>query len=84
MKPIRVAAAVIKIAEQILIAKRPLDKHQGGLWEFPGGKIEAGEKDLDALSRELLEEINIQITDAKLMETISFDYSDEDKSQSEV
>ena len=40
------------------------------------GRPIGGEKDIDALSRELLEEINIQIKDAKLMETISFDYSD--------
>ena len=41
MKRIHVAAAVIRGPESsVLIAKRPLDKHQGGLWEFPGGKVE--------------------------------------------
>lgn len=48
-------------AKQILIAKRLEHVHQGGLWEFPGGKVEAGERNLDALERELLEEVGISI-----------------------
>lgn len=46
---------------QLLIAKRPLDKPYGGLWEFPGGKIELNESPEEALQRELLEELNIKI-----------------------
>lgn len=47
--------------KQILIAKRLEHVHQGGLWEFPGGKIEAGESIIDALDRELFEELDIRI-----------------------
>ena len=46
---------------QILIAKRPLHKPYGGLWEFPGGKIEPNESPTIALKRELLEELNIAL-----------------------
>ena len=52
MRRIHVMAAVIRDAERrILIAKRPDDAHQGGLWEFPGGKLEPGESRLEALQR---------------------------------
>ena len=63
MKRIHVAAAVIRgVDGQILLAKRPEDKHQGGLWEFPGGKVEAGETVPSALARELDEELGIRPT----------------------
>lgn len=59
---IHVAAAVILAADQrILIARRPEHKHQGGLWEFPGGKVEAGETPEAALIRELAEELGIAV-----------------------
>jgi 8-oxo-dGTP diphosphatase len=47
---------------QILIAKRPLGKSFAGLWEFPGGKIEANETPLMALHREFLEEVRIELS----------------------
>ena len=50
-----VAAVIYNKAGEILIAKRPLTKHQGGLWEFPGGKINKKELPLTALTRELFE-----------------------------
>src|SRR5690606_26440609 len=57
---IHVAAGVILNARQeVLLALRPAHKHQGGLWEFPGGKVEAGESVQEALARELLEELNL-------------------------
>ncbi len=47
--------------QEVLIAKRPEHVHQGGLWEFPGGKIEAGEPVTKALNRELFEELGIEL-----------------------
>lgn len=49
---------------QVLFAQRPPGKAYAGYWEFPGGKIEAGESDLDALVRELHEELGIRVTRA--------------------
>ena len=59
-----VAVAIIWDAncERLLIARRPTDKHVGGMWEFPGGKCEAGESIESALRREIREELGIEIT----------------------
>lgn len=77
MKRIHVAAAVIREpGGRILIAKRPLDKHQGGLWEFPGGKVEADESVQVALARELLEELGIRVTCARPLIQVRHDYAD--------
>lgn len=60
--PIHVAVAVIRdVHGRILISRRPDHVHQGGRWEFPGGKVEAGESVLDALKREVREELDIGI-----------------------
>ena len=77
MKRIHVAAAVIRGADGcILIARRPADKHQGGLWEFPGGKVEAGEAVEVALARELEEELGIRPTAARPLIQVRHDYPD--------
>jgi len=76
MKRILVAAAVIRRAGKILIAQRPLDKHQGGLWEFPGGKVEEGEPVQQALVRELEEELGITATAVRSLIRITHDYPD--------
>lgn len=77
MKRIHVMAAVIRnAAGQILIAKRPDDAHQGGLWEFPGGKLETGEDRATGLRRELLEELGISVTQARPLIDIRHDYPD--------
>ncbi len=49
--------ALIERDGLVLVARRPLDKHLGGLWEFPGGKIEPGETAANALHREIREEL---------------------------
>ncbi|WP_373083932.1 8-oxo-dGTP diphosphatase MutT [Zhongshania sp.] len=62
----------------ILIARRANDAHQGGLWEFPGGKVEAGEGVCDALARELHEElgIHIELASCRSLIEINHDYGD--------
>ncbi|WP_067862387.1 Nudix family hydrolase [Neptuniibacter marinus] len=76
-KLIHVAAAVIKnSAGEVLIARRSEDQHQGGLWEFPGGKVEQGESALTALSRELNEEIGIEVKEARPLIKVPYHYSD--------
>jgi 8-oxo-dGTP diphosphatase len=56
-----VMAMIFNGTNQLLIAKRPEHKSYGGLWEFPGGKIEAKESPFDATIREIREELAIQI-----------------------
>ncbi|MCW8831291.1 MAG: NUDIX domain-containing protein, partial [Gammaproteobacteria bacterium] len=51
------AAAIINNNNEVLISQRAPDAHQGGLWEFPGGKLESGESVQHALLRELGEEL---------------------------
>ena len=66
-----VAAAFIRDDRRILLAQRPKGKAMAGLWEFPGGKIEAGESPEAALVRELKEELSVEI-DAKTLKPITF------------
>jgi 8-oxo-dGTP diphosphatase len=56
---IRVLAAVVRRDDRYLVCQRPAEKRHGGLWEFPGGKLEAGESLLDAAQRELAEELGV-------------------------
>lgn len=60
--PIRVIAAVLARDDRLLVCQRPLTKRHGGLWEFPGGKVELGETDFDAALRELREELDVRVT----------------------
>lgn len=76
-KIVHVAVGIVVDASQnILLAKRADHQHQGGLWEFPGGKVEQGEAVMDALVREFQEEVNITITQAEPWMTIEHDYGD--------
>lgn len=56
---VRVVAAAICNHDRWLICRRPTHKRHGGLWEFPGGKCEFGESDVDAIVRELSEELDV-------------------------
>ncbi|RVQ65288.1 (deoxy)nucleoside triphosphate pyrophosphohydrolase [Croceicoccus ponticola] len=56
-----VAAALLDGSSRVLMHRRPFAKHHGGLWEFPGGKVDPGEVPQDALSRELAEELGIRV-----------------------
>ncbi len=67
---------VINRGGDICIAKRPAGKHLAGYWEFPGGKVEAGESVFEALRRELREEISLAIHSAEALVTIEFAYPD--------
>lgn len=76
-KIIHVAAGVINNSlGEILIAKRDKSAHQGGLWEFPGGKLESGETAEAALVRELQEELGITATALSPLIQIRHDYTD--------
>lgn len=76
MPSILVCAALIERAGRYLLTQRPPEKARGLLWEFPGGKVEAGETPEIALQRELLEELAIQVQVEELFETHSHDYGD--------
>ena len=58
----RVIAAVIAREDRLLVCQRPSHKRHGGLWEFPGGKIEPGETNESAARRELAEELGVEVT----------------------
>lgn len=78
MKTIRVVAAIIKAVndkgENIIFAtQRGYGEFKGG-WEFPGGKIEDGESPEDALKREIMEELGIEIKVGDMIDTIEYDY----------
>ncbi len=77
MKRVHVAVAVIENGcGDVLIARRASHQHMGGLWEFPGGKVEAGETVLQALQREIHEEIALTVNTAMPMLQIPFHYPD--------
>lgn len=61
---------------RVLIARRPAAAHQGGRWEFPGGKVEAGETVADALARELREELAVAVTASEPLTVVRHDYND--------
>jgi 8-oxo-dGTP diphosphatase len=76
-KRVHVAVGVIRNHDgRILVALRSADQHLGGLWEFPGGKVEAGESVEQALARELHEELGINVLANSALCCIQHDYSD--------
>lgn len=74
---LEVAAGVIQdTASRVLIARRADHRHQGGMWEFPGGKLDCGESPRVALARELGEELGIAVVAADPLITLRHDYPD--------
>ena len=61
---------------RVLVTRRKTGTHQGGLWEFPGGKVEPSETIDEALSRELQEELGVSVEDAEPYMVIDHDYGD--------
>jgi 8-oxo-dGTP diphosphatase len=61
VKQVRVIAAAVKREDRFLVCERPLNKRHGGLWEFPGGKVEPNESDESAARRELAEELGVHV-----------------------
>ena len=74
MPVIDVAAALVFRDGKLLITQRHAGAHLGGLWEFPGGKLEAGESFEQCLIREIREELGVEISVGELFEEISHDY----------
>ena len=80
MKQIDVAVGVVfkehNNQRHFFICKRNAQQHQGNKWEFPGGKVDSGESPIQALKRELHEEIDIQVNNAEPLLEIPFEYPD--------
>lgn len=73
MKRIRVAAAVIRDKDRVFATQRGYGDYKGW-WEFPGGKIEAGETPEEALKREIFEELEAKITVGEFITAVEYDY----------
>ena len=80
MKPalLVVAAALYDRDGRLLIAERPAGKHMAGRWEFPGGKVNVGESEADALTRELREELGIEVASSHPFMRLAHSYADRD------
>jgi mutator protein MutT len=76
MRLYEVAAGILWDGSQILIARRQAGDHQGGRWEFPGGKRHKGESIEDCLRREMLEEIGIEVEVGPLWRALTHVYPD--------
>ncbi|WP_108126007.1 8-oxo-dGTP diphosphatase MutT [Saccharospirillum mangrovi] len=78
VKTVQVAVGMVLDGDAVLIAKRADHQHQGGLWEFPGGKVETGETVPQALARELAEEVGLTVDPNTMiaLTCLDFDYGD--------
>ena len=73
IKTIRVVAAIIIKNEKVFATQRGYGDFKGG-WEFPGGKIDAGETPEEALVREIKEELDTEVEVIELLDTVEYDY----------
>jgi len=78
---IDVTAAIIRRSGRILIAQRPPLSFLGGMWEFPGGKIEPNETASESLQREIQEELGVTIAVGKLVDTVLHKYKSKEGAQ---
>ncbi|MBY6187788.1 8-oxo-dGTP diphosphatase MutT [Marinobacter hydrocarbonoclasticus] len=76
MSVVQVAIGIVVINGNVLVAQRHKTQHQGGLWEFPGGKVEQEETPEQALIRECQEEVGLTPRNPTLFERINHDYGD--------
>ncbi len=73
---VEVVAGILWREDQYLATQRPLHKVHGGFWEFPGGKVEAGESLQDALIRELWEELAVRVRQCRYWQTVEHHYAE--------
>mgnify|MGYP001626338673 FL=1 len=71
---LKVVAGFLKKGDRFLLVRRPLNKRRGGLWEFPGGKVEDGETLEEAIKRELKEELGIETKVKRFLGKINYQY----------
>ena len=71
---IEVVGAIIRDGDRYLVGQRAANKAQGGLWEFMGGKIEQDETPEQALARECSEELNLEIEDERIVDSVVHEY----------
>ena len=74
MKVVKVVGALCIRGDHLLITRRPSHKSHGGMWEFPGGKVEGGEEHTAALRRELQEELALEVEVGALTHHVVHDY----------
>ncbi len=79
-KTVLVSAGIVIEDGRVLLSRRKAGGHLAGAWEFPGGKVEAGEDPRDALVRELREELGIDVTVGDVVECTFHHYADAQKS----
>ena len=79
-KTVLVSAGIVMEGGRVLLSRRKAGGHLAGAWEFPGGKVEAGEDPRDALVRELREELGIEVTVGDIIECTFHHYADANKS----
>ncbi len=79
MRTIVVAAGVVCERGRVLLSRRKTGTHLEGLWEFPGGKVEAGEDPREALRRELDEELGVRVRVGEIVDVTFHRYEDADK-----
>jgi len=71
---LKVVAGLFRKNGKVLLVRRPFNKRRGGLWEFPGGKVEKGETLEEAIKRELSEELGVEVKVKKLLDKIRHRY----------